>query len=64
MFVCFKAPDNSKKQKKAKKLVAKAKAVQQTKKDAVEKNTLRRSSRTEASISKSYCDDEVRFTNL
>ncbi|XP_019744276.1 ATPase family AAA domain-containing protein 5 [Hippocampus comes] len=50
--------DNSKKQKKAKKLVAKAKAVQQTKKDVVEKNTLRRSSRTEASISKSYCEDE------
>uniref|UniRef100_A0A3Q2XJ85 ATPase family AAA domain containing 5a n=1 Tax=Hippocampus comes TaxID=109280 RepID=A0A3Q2XJ85_HIPCM len=58
LFVCFKTSDNSKKQKKAKKLVAKAKAVQQTKKDVVEKNTLRRSSRTEASISKSYCEDE------
>ncbi|XP_061557224.1 ATPase family AAA domain-containing protein 5 [Phycodurus eques] len=53
------ASDNSKKQKKAKKLVEKAKAIQQIKKGAIEKkSTLRRSSRTEASISKSYCEDE------
>ncbi|XP_077415797.1 ATPase family AAA domain-containing protein 5 isoform X2 [Vanacampus margaritifer] len=51
--------DNSKKQKKAKKMVAKAKAIQQIKKDAVEnKRTVRRSTRTEASIAKSYCEDE------
>ncbi|XP_057673840.1 ATPase family AAA domain-containing protein 5 isoform X1 [Corythoichthys intestinalis] len=53
------ASDNAKKQNKAKKLVEKAKAVQQIKRDAIEnKRTLRRSSRTEASISKSYCEDE------
>ncbi|XP_077397656.1 ATPase family AAA domain-containing protein 5 isoform X2 [Festucalex cinctus] len=51
--------DNSKKQKKAKKLVAKAKAIQQIKKDAVEnKSTVRRSTRTEACIAKRYCEDE------
>ncbi|XP_061702274.1 ATPase family AAA domain-containing protein 5 [Syngnathoides biaculeatus] len=53
------ALNNSKKQKKAKKLVEKAKAIQQIKKGAVEKkNPLRRSSRTEASSSKSYFEDE------
>ncbi|XP_054615183.1 ATPase family AAA domain-containing protein 5 [Dunckerocampus dactyliophorus] len=54
------ASNDSKKQKKAKKLVEKAKAFQQTKKAAAVEvnNTLRRSSRTEAAIAKSYCEDE------
>nr|XP_057905227.1 ATPase family AAA domain-containing protein 5 isoform X2 [Doryrhamphus excisus] len=53
------ASNDSKKQKKAKKLVEKEKAVQQTKKaPAAKVNTLRRSSRTEAAMAKSYCEDE------
>ncbi|XP_037111694.1 ATPase family AAA domain-containing protein 5 isoform X2 [Syngnathus acus] len=54
------ASDNATKHKKAKKLVAKAKAVQQIKKDAVEsKSALRRSARTKASILTSYSEDEM-----
>ncbi|KAM9784982.1 ATPase family AAA domain-containing protein 5 [Syngnathus typhle] len=55
------ASDNSTKHKKAKKLVAKAKAVQQIKKDAVEKSksALRRSARTKASILTSSSEDEM-----
>ncbi|XP_029997562.1 ATPase family AAA domain-containing protein 5 isoform X2 [Sphaeramia orbicularis] len=50
---------DSKKAKQAKKLVEKAKAIQQSKKTSVtEKRTLRRSSRTEASLKKSYCENE------
>nr|XP_033501420.1 ATPase family AAA domain-containing protein 5 [Epinephelus lanceolatus] len=50
---------DSKTQRQAKKLVEKAKVIQQSKKTAVkEKGTLRRSSRTEASTRKSYCEDE------
>uniref|UniRef100_A0A3B4YSN4 ATPase family AAA domain containing 5a n=1 Tax=Seriola lalandi dorsalis TaxID=1841481 RepID=A0A3B4YSN4_SERLL len=49
----------SKKRKQAKKLVEKAKVIQQSKKTAVEeKGTLRRSSRNEAAIKKSYCENE------
>ncbi|XP_077474872.1 ATPase family AAA domain-containing protein 5 [Stigmatopora argus] len=58
-FLPSNASDNSKKQIKAKKLVKKAKAIQKVKRDAVDnKSTLRRSSRTEAIILKTYCDDE------
>ncbi|XP_077591441.1 ATPase family AAA domain-containing protein 5 [Stigmatopora nigra] len=58
-FSPLKASDNSKKQIKAKKLVKKAKAIQKVKRDAVDnKSTLRRSSRTEAIILKTYCEDE------
>ncbi|XP_049600404.1 ATPase family AAA domain-containing protein 5 isoform X2 [Syngnathus scovelli] len=54
------ASASSTKHKKAKKLVAKAKAVQQIKKDAVEsKSALRRSARTKASILTSYSEDEM-----
>lgn len=54
--------EDSKKRKQAKKLVEKAKVIQQSKKAAVEeKDTLRRSSRAEASAKKSYCEDEVRL---
>uniref|UniRef100_A0A3Q3NF35 ATPase family AAA domain containing 5a n=1 Tax=Mastacembelus armatus TaxID=205130 RepID=A0A3Q3NF35_9TELE len=49
----------SKKRKQAKKLVNKAKVIQQSKRTrAEEKGTLRRSSRNQASIKKSYCEDE------
>lgn len=52
--------NESKKRKQAKKLVEKAKVIQQSKKTCVEqKSTLRRSTRNEASIQKSYCEDEV-----
>ncbi|XP_023250976.1 ATPase family AAA domain-containing protein 5 [Seriola lalandi dorsalis] len=51
--------NESKKRKQAKKLVEKAKVIQQSKKTAVEeKGTLRRSSRNEAAIKKSYCENE------
>ncbi|XP_061830252.1 ATPase family AAA domain-containing protein 5 isoform X1 [Nerophis lumbriciformis] len=52
--------NDSKKQRKAKQLVEKAKAIQKSKKSAAveAKNTLRRSSRAKASIAKSYCEDE------
>ncbi|XP_019120578.2 ATPase family AAA domain-containing protein 5 isoform X1 [Larimichthys crocea] len=54
-----KTSEDSKKRKQAKKLVEKAKVIQQSKKAAVEeKDTLRRSSRAEASAKKSYCEDE------
>ncbi|XP_073351328.1 ATPase family AAA domain-containing protein 5 [Pagrus major] len=54
-----KTSNESKKRKQAKKLVEKARVIQQSKKAAVEeKGTLRRSSRGEASIKKSYCEDE------
>ncbi|XP_039978836.1 ATPase family AAA domain-containing protein 5 isoform X2 [Xiphias gladius] len=54
-----KTSNESKKRKQAKKLVEKAKVIQQSKKTTVgEKGTLRRSSRTEASIKKSYCENE------
>ncbi|TMS14725.1 ATPase family AAA domain-containing protein 5 [Larimichthys crocea] len=55
-----KTSEDSKKRKQAKKLVEKAKVIQQSKKAAVEeKDTLRRSSRAEASAKKSYCEDEA-----
>lgn len=49
--------------KRAKKLVEKARVIQQNKKAAAaeEKGNLRRSSRSEASAKKSYCEDEVRL---
>nr|XP_046270045.1 ATPase family AAA domain-containing protein 5 isoform X2 [Scatophagus argus] len=54
-----KTSDNSKKRKQAKRLVEKARVIQQSKKTAVkERSTLRRSSRAEASARKSYCEDE------
>ncbi|KAK2893932.1 ATPase family AAA domain-containing protein 5 isoform X1 [Channa argus] len=54
-----KTSNESKKRKQAKKLVQKAKVIQQSKKSCVEeKGALRRSSRNEASIKKSYCEDE------
>ncbi|XP_026181318.1 ATPase family AAA domain-containing protein 5 [Mastacembelus armatus] len=54
-----KTSDVSKKRKQAKKLVNKAKVIQQSKRTrAEEKGTLRRSSRNQASIKKSYCEDE------
>ncbi|XP_034045305.1 ATPase family AAA domain-containing protein 5 [Thalassophryne amazonica] len=54
-----KLSDNSKKRNQAKKLVEKAKAVQKSKRAAVEvKSTRRHSLRTEASVRKSYCEDE------
>ncbi|XP_041634457.1 ATPase family AAA domain-containing protein 5 [Cheilinus undulatus] len=57
--VAAKVSAESKKRKQAKKLVEKAKVIQQSKKGAdKEKDTLRRSSRTEASLKKSYCEDE------
>ncbi|TDH02801.1 hypothetical protein EPR50_G00156510 [Perca flavescens] len=50
---------DSKKRSRAKKLVEKARAIQQNKKTAVkDEGTLRRSSRTEASTKRSYCEDE------
>ncbi|XP_040919158.1 ATPase family AAA domain-containing protein 5 [Toxotes jaculatrix] len=57
--VATKTSNESKKRKQAKKLVEKAKVIQQSKKTAVkEKGTLRRSSRNEAAIKKSYCENE------
>ncbi|XP_044037648.1 ATPase family AAA domain-containing protein 5 isoform X2 [Siniperca chuatsi] len=54
-----KTANESKKRKQAKKLVKKARVIQRSKKTAVkEKGTLRRSSRTETSTKKSYCEDE------
>ncbi|XP_029293538.1 ATPase family AAA domain-containing protein 5 [Cottoperca gobio] len=58
-FLATKTSKDSKKIKQAKKLVEKARVIQQSKKTAVkEKGTLRRSSRTEASDKRSYCEDE------
>uniref|UniRef100_A0A671X6Z8 ATPase family AAA domain containing 5a n=1 Tax=Sparus aurata TaxID=8175 RepID=A0A671X6Z8_SPAAU len=55
----FQTSNESKKRKQAKKLVEKARVIQQSKKAAAEeKGTLRRSSRGKASIKKSYCEDE------
>ncbi|XP_068435125.1 ATPase family AAA domain-containing protein 5 [Clinocottus analis] len=54
-----KTSNDLKKRRQAKKLVEKARVIQQSKKTAVkEKGTLRRSSRAEASTKISYCDDE------
>ncbi|KAI3359926.1 hypothetical protein L3Q82_014278 [Scortum barcoo] len=54
-----KSSNDSKKRRQAKKLVEKAKVIQQSKKTAVEeRGTLRRSSRVEVSMKKSYCEDE------
>ncbi|XP_029015494.1 ATPase family AAA domain-containing protein 5 [Betta splendens] len=47
-----------KKRRQAKKLVEKAKIIQQSKKTSVEKGALRRSSRKEAVMKRSYCEDE------
>lgn len=56
----FQVLNESKKRKQAKKLVEKAKVIQQNKKTcAEEKSTLRRSTRNEASMKKSYWEDEV-----
>ncbi|MED6266509.1 hypothetical protein CHARACLAT_002871 [Characodon lateralis] len=52
-----KIPNESKKRQQAKKLVEKAKMIQQGKK-TTEKETLRRSSRTKSSTKNSYCEDE------
>ncbi|XP_022071257.2 ATPase family AAA domain-containing protein 5 isoform X1 [Acanthochromis polyacanthus] len=55
----MKTSSESKKRKQAKKLVEKAKVIQQNKKgSAEEKSSLRRSSRTEASVRRSSCEDE------
>ncbi|XP_055008996.1 LOW QUALITY PROTEIN: ATPase family AAA domain-containing protein 5 [Boleophthalmus pectinirostris] len=48
----------SKKTKQAKKLLEKAKARKQTKTVSTVEKMLRRSSRTEASVKRSYCEDE------
>ncbi|XP_029365350.1 ATPase family AAA domain-containing protein 5 isoform X2 [Echeneis naucrates] len=57
--MALKTSKESKKRKQAKKLVERAKVIQQSKKSAAkEKGTLRRSSRNEATIKKSYCEDE------
>nr|WKN12651.1 Atad5a [Photocorynus spiniceps] len=54
-----KITNDSKKRKRAKKLLEKARTIQQSKKAAVEdKDTSKCSSRTEASAKKSYCEDE------
>ncbi|XP_076609751.1 ATPase family AAA domain-containing protein 5 isoform X1 [Chaetodon auriga] len=54
-----KTSNDTKKRKQAKKLVEKARVIQQSKKAAVkEKGTLRRSARAEASTKKSYCEAE------
>lgn len=59
-YSLFQTSNDSKKRKRAKKLVEKARVIQQSKKAAVEeKGILRRSSRTEASTKKSYGEDEV-----
>lgn len=58
----FQTSNESKKRKQAKKLVEKARVIQQSKKAAVEeKGILRRSSRAEASTKKSYCENEVQL---
>eukprot|EP00066_Takifugu_rubripes_P012943 XP_011602209.1 PREDICTED: ATPase family AAA domain-containing protein 5 isoform X1 [Takifugu rubripes] len=52
-------PNNAKKRKQARKLVEKARVIQQSKKVTVEEKTnLRRSSRTEATAKRSYCEHE------
>uniref|UniRef100_A0A7N6AYE4 AAA+ ATPase domain-containing protein n=1 Tax=Anabas testudineus TaxID=64144 RepID=A0A7N6AYE4_ANATE len=57
--LAIKTSNESKKRKQAKKLVEKAKVIQQSKKTCVDvKSNLRRSSRNEACIKKSYCEDE------
>nr|WKN12650.1 Atad5a [Cryptopsaras couesii] len=54
-----KMTNDSKKRKRAKKLVEKARIIQQSKKAALkEKGTLRCSSRAEACTKKNYCEDE------
>uniref|UniRef100_UPI003AAECB60 ATPase family AAA domain-containing protein 5 isoform X2 n=1 Tax=Centroberyx gerrardi TaxID=166262 RepID=UPI003AAECB60 len=54
-----KTSNASKRRNQAKKLVEKAKVIQQSKKPAVEvKSSLRRSSRSQTSTKKSYCEDE------
>ncbi|KAF0032608.1 hypothetical protein F2P81_014898 [Scophthalmus maximus] len=59
IVICFQKSNESKKRKQAKKLVEKAKVIQQSKKTAhEEKGTVRRSSRNEASNKKSYCENE------
>ncbi|KAM9780030.1 ATPase family AAA domain-containing protein 5 [Neosynchiropus ocellatus] len=50
--------NESEKQKQAKKLVEKAKAIKKSKKAVEVKSSLRRSSRSEASVTKTYCEDE------
>ncbi|XP_061567738.1 ATPase family AAA domain-containing protein 5 isoform X2 [Cololabis saira] len=52
-----KTSSESKNRRQAKKLLEKAKVIQQSKKSTVEKETVRRSSRSKASI-RNYCDDE------
>uniref|UniRef100_A0A8D3AL34 ATPase family AAA domain containing 5a n=1 Tax=Scophthalmus maximus TaxID=52904 RepID=A0A8D3AL34_SCOMX len=60
IVICFQKSNESKKRKQAKKLVEKAKVIQQSKKTAhEEKGTVRRSSRNEASNKKSYCENET-----
>ncbi|TNN80578.1 ATPase family AAA domain-containing protein 5 [Liparis tanakae] len=58
-----KTSNDLKKRRQAKKLVEKARVIQQSKKTADKgKSTVRRSSRTEASSKMRYCDDEVQHT--
>lgn len=63
-LIFFQIPNNAKKRKQARKLVEKARVIQQSKKVNVEEKTnLRRSSRTEATAKRSYCEHEVSLTN-
>lgn len=56
----FQTSEESKKRKRAKTLVEKAKVIQQSRKASVkEQEATRRSSRSEANIKRSYCEDEV-----
>lgn len=65
LLFSFQTSNESKKRKQAKKLVEKAKVIQQSKKTCVDvKSNLRRSSRNEACIKKSYCEDEVQALQL
>lgn len=62
-FIFFQIPNNAKKRKQARKLVEKARVIQQSKKVSVEEKTnLRRSSRTETTAKRSYCEHEVLLT--
>uniref|UniRef100_A0A672G685 ATPase family AAA domain containing 5a n=1 Tax=Salarias fasciatus TaxID=181472 RepID=A0A672G685_SALFA len=60
LIYLFQTSDESEKRKQAKRLVEKAKVIQSKTTSLEEKSTLRRSSRTEASVKRSYCEDEVR----
>lgn len=58
----YQTSDESKKRKRAKTLVEKAKVIQQSMKAVVkEQKPVRRSSRSEATTKRSYCEDEVQL---